>query len=270
MNTALIARADQGGLGAQTWDNATAGADALVYVIGTNSSTATITYGGATLGANKRLIIDCNGTNQTVNLSGTVTGSGATSLVQYTTEAKSGCIYNHNAAIVTGFGAFNFDALGSTTATTLNITTGTISVTTLNIYDLKVVNVTGAATLTATTINLGEADGDGATIYLTATPASMTWTTLTMNLNSQFQFGTNVDFTSPSNATIALNGGTFRVEGRAIFRHCPFSVNSYGTFQIAKNAQFYSTSRDVALPIALPMSLPIKGYPQFRFQGISD
>ena len=170
-------------LGAQTWDNATAGADAFAYVIGTNSSTATIVYGGATFGANKRVILDCNGTNQTVNLSGAVTGSGASGRVQYTTENKTGCIYNHNAAIVTGFGMFLFDADGSTTATTLNITTGTVSVTTLTIYDLKVVNITGAATISCTTFIIGESAGDGATVTLAPT-GTYTLGAISLNANS--------------------------------------------------------------------------------------
>jgi len=200
-------------LGAQTWNNATSGQFTLVYVIGTGSSTTTIDYGSAVLGVNKVLLLDCGGLNQTVNISGTLTGSGASSYVQYTSEAKTGCVYNHNASVVTGFGAFNFDGGGSTVATTLNITTGTISVTTINVYDLKVVNVTDAATISCTTWTVGEIAGNGATVTFSAAPATLTVATYTHNALSTTTFAATMTFApsvlldNKATATLAIDAG---------------------------------------------------------------
>jgi len=276
-------------LGAQTWDNATAGADAIVYVIGTGSSTATIVYGGATFGANKRLVLDCNGTNQTVNLSGTVTGSGASSNIQYTSEAKTGCVYNHNAAVVTGFVNFNFDANGSATATTLNITTGTISVTTINIYDLKVVNVTDAATISCTTWTVGESAGNGATVSITAAP-TLTVSTLTINaltaftLDASFTLAPSTAFTIAATATVTVSAdktmvfggvqpvqnGILVLSSGSILKHGGFSRASTGRVQISRTADFYNTGDLLSdpLPRVLPLAIPPTGYNQMLWEAV--
>jgi len=171
--------------GAQTWNNATAGNYAIAILSSTASATCTLTWGGATI--TRGILITPNANSWTVNPTGTLTGTG--DIFQISPQAGvTGMVYNHNASIVTGFGTTVLNAATGTTASTFNITTGTFSGTTMTINDLMTVNVTGAATMAWTTITLGEAGGDGATLSITAAPASLTVGTLALNALSAATF----------------------------------------------------------------------------------
>ena len=190
---------------------------------------------------------------------------------------------------MTGFVAFNFDALGSATATTLNITTGTISVTTINIYDLKVVNVTGAATISCTTWTAGESAGDGATISITAAP-TLTVATLAINaltaftLNASFTLAPSVAFTVVATATVTVSAdktmvfggvqpvqnGILVLSSGSILKHGGFSRASAGRVQIARTADFYNTGDLLSdpLPRVLPLAIPPTGYNQMLWEAV--
>ena len=262
----------------------------FLVVQGTDTSILTVTWGGVTFA--KGFWHRGGATTTTQNYAGTATYSGSGTAFVLSTDADTytaNC--NLNAAILSAVnGTITFAAATASRDTDVVLTTGAIICATLTMCDDSSLSVTGAATISCTTMTIGESAGNGATVSFTAAPAALTVATLTINaltaftLTASFTLAPSTAFTIAATATVTisadktmvfggvqpLQNGILALSSGAVLKHGGFSRASAGRVQIARTADFYNTGDLLhdPLPRVLPLAIPPTGYNQMLWEAV--